>query len=196
MRSIELSDKVKYLNRKENLIFLISSLLIVWIWTFVSINIDRENDRGMITLIGFSLIFPSVISVFFSKNKVFDFFISLFLLLLLGFLTFIISLIPNFYLIYITGLDWVGFIIPTILTGLSFYFIIRCVFSFPDNKKAFIYILTIPIIIIVSLCCLPFYDGIFAHETGIGFLIGIYLSLLFGVISFLCSKKKTTHNTV
>ena len=194
MQSIELSSDIKYFSKKENFTFLVVSLLIVWGWTLISISIDNSNDRGLITLSGFSLILPSILSIFFSKNKIFDFLISLFLLILFGFFTFLISLMPNFYLMFVTGLNWIGFILPTILISISIYFISRCVFSFLDNKKAFIYIFLIPIIII-SLCMLPFYDGIFAHDTGIGFLIGIYLSIFFGVISFLCRKEQTT-NTI
>ncbi len=190
-----LSNEIKLFNRKQNLIFILSSLLLIWMWMLIASYIDRGNDRGLVTIIGIATLTSLIFSLFLSKNKIADFFTSLILLLISSFLIFVLSFTLGLFLESLTKLNWIGFIVPIVTSGILTYLNIRRLISFPNNKKAFWYIFIIPVVIVIGICSLPFYDGIFAHDFGIGFLISIYLTSVFVLIGILC-RIKTTGNTV
>lgn len=193
---IILNTEIKYFSQKQNIIFLLSSLSLIWIWILISSYIDRGNDRGLITILGITILTALIFSFFFSKNKIADFFMSLIFLLISCFLIFILSITLGLYLENLSKLKWFGFIVPIVTSGSLIFLNIRRLISFPDNKVAFWCIFSIPIIIVFGISSLSFYDGIFAHDFGIGFLISIYLTSIFVLIGILCRTKKTTHNTV
>ncbi|PZW37599.1 hypothetical protein LX95_02881 [Mesonia algae] len=190
-----LSNEIKYFNRKQNLIFILSSLLLIWMWMLIASYIDRGNDRGLVTIIGIATLTSLIFSLFLSKNKIAEFFTSLIFLLISSFLIFILSFTLGLFLESLTKLNWIGFIVPIVTSGILTYLNIRRLISFPNNKKAFWYIFIIPVVIVIGICSLPFYDGIFTHDFGIGFLISIYLTSVFVLIGILC-RIKTTGNTV
>ena len=186
-----LSNEIKYFNQKQNLRFILCSLLLIWIWMLITSYIDRGSDRGLLTILGMTTLTSLIFSLFLSKNKIADFFTSLIFLLISSFFTITLGL----YLESLIELNWFGFIVPIVTSGILIYLNIRRLISFPNNKTAFWYISIIPVVIVIGIFSLPFYNGIFAHDFGIGFLISIYLTFVFVLIGILC-RTKTTGNTV
>ena len=190
-----LNNEVKYFTNKQNLAFLLSSISLIWLWMLIASFIDKGNDRGLITILGITIITALIFSLFLSKNKIADFFMSLLFFLISSFLIFILSFTLGLYIENLTKLNWLGFIVPIVTSGFLIFLNIRRLISFPNNKTAFWYIFTIPILLIIGISSLSFYDGIFAYDFGIGFLLSIYLTSVFLIIGILC-RIKTTGNIV
>lgn len=169
--------------------FLSLSLLLLWAWMFLCVKIDRENDRGLLTLVAISILMSIILSIFFSRNRVITFISTLIRLLISILIIFVLSLTLGFYIQLITNLSWTGFIVPFVSSPILVYLNLRRLFSFPDNYKAFLIMLVLPIFTAIIIKSLPFYDGIIAHDLGIGFPISIYISLVFITISVLCRQK-------
>src|SRR5690554_1401194 len=145
-----LSNEIKHFNRKQNLIFTLSSLLLIWMWMLIASYIDRGNDRGLVTIIGIATLTSLIFSLFLSKNKIADFFTSLIFLLISSFLIFVLSFTLGLFLESLTKLNWIGFIVPIVTSGILTYLNIRRLISFPNNKKAFWYIFLIPVVIVIG----------------------------------------------
>jgi len=186
---MKLNTEIKYFSKKQSILFLFSSLSIVWIWMLIASYLDKGNDRGLISILGIVTIMSLIFSLFLSKNKIADFFMSLVFLSISCFLIFVLSLTLGLYLQSVTELDWFGFIVPIVTSGMLTYLNIRRLISFPNNKIAFWCIFIIPVITVIGISSLPFYDGIFAHDFGIGFLLSTYLTSIFLLIAILCRKK-------
>ena len=191
---MKLKTEIKYFAFKENIFFLITSILLTWTWAFLSINLDKGNDRGILTIGGFTIMTSIVLSLFLSKNKLIN---SLKLTLqfaLVCILTFVLTLTIGLKIADFIGIEWIGFAIPVLILGVSFYYILRQLIAFPNNKLAFWTILIIPILTLTGLSIIQSYDNTFLYDVGIGFPIGIFLTLLFSTIGTLCREKTTTHN--
>jgi len=169
--------------------FLSLSLLLVWAWMFLCVKIDRENDRGLLTLVGISILMSIILSIFFSRNIIVTFIGILIRLLLSMLIIFVLSLTLGSYIQLITNLSWTWFIVPSASSSILVYLNLRRLFSFPDNYKAFLLMLVLPIFTAIIIKSLPFYNDIIAHDLGIGFPISIYISLVFITISILCRQK-------
>lgn len=188
------NSDILYFSSRQNLIFLSSSLSILWIWMLLCVEIDRNNDRGFITIVGMSIIMSTVLSIFFSKNIVKTFFTSLFRLLGSTFLIFVSFILGVYISAFmdikgVINLSWTGLIIPFTTSSTLIYLNLRQLFSFQNNCKAFLIMLLLPILTTIIINSLPFYDDIIAHDLGIGFPISIYISLVFITISVLCRQK-------
>lgn len=189
---MKLKTEIKYLAFRENLFFLLTSILSTWTWTFLTINLDKGNDRGLLTISGFTILTSIVLSLFLSKNKLIN---SLKLTLqfaLVCILTFALSLTIGLNIVYLIGIEWIVFTIPVLILGVSFYFILRQLIAFPNNKLAFWTILFIPILTLTVLSIIQSYDSTFLYDVGIGFPIGIFLTSLFLTIGTLCREKTAT----
>jgi hypothetical protein len=103
-------------------------------------------------------------------------------------LIFVLSIALGLYLGSLTELNWFYFIVPVVTSGVLIYLNVRRLLSFPNNKTAFWNIFIIPPVIVIGISSLPFYNEIFAHDFGIGFLISIYLTSVFVLIGILCRK--------
>ena len=193
-RIMILNNEIKYFTKKQNLIFVLSSIFLIWFWMLTASFIDKGNDRGLITILGTVIITALIFSLFLSKNRMADFFYSLLILLLSSFLIFILSFTLGLYLEDLTKLNWVGFIIPIVTSGILIFLNIRRLIAFPNNKTAFWYLFIIPIVMVIGISVLPFYDSIFIYDFGIGFLISIYMTTVFVIIGILC-RTKTLENT-
>lgn len=187
---IKLNTEIKYFSKKQNFIFLFSSLLLIWVWMFIASYFDRGNDRGLITILGTTILIALIFSLLLSKEKIYGFFMSLLFLLLSSIIVFILSFTVGLYLESLTQLNWFGYIIPAVATGILVFWNIRRLISFPNNKIAFWSIFIIPIMIVIGINSLSFYDGIFAYDYGLGFLISVYFSSIFIIIGILCRKRK------
>lgn len=188
---MKISTEIKYFTNRQNLIFLSISLFLIWAWMFIAAEIDTGNDRGFLSIVGIALTTALILILFFSNNKIIDFFITSCNLLISSFLIFILTVTLGFYIWDVTKLNWIGFIVPILATGVFMFLNLRRLFSFPNNSKAFLVILALPIIVLLTLELLellPFYDNIFKHEYGIGFPISIFLSFVFISISILCME--------
>nr|WP_315221244.1 hypothetical protein [uncultured Flavobacterium sp.] len=186
---VALSTEIKYFTPKQTAVFLSISLFLVWFWMFIAARVDREDDRGFLTTFGIIMIMCFILAKFFSNGKGGQFLATLFYLSFGSFLVFLLTLTLGLLLSAVVS--WAGFIVPITSTGLLMFFILRRLFSFPDNYVAFWVIISLPILVIITLQLLPFYDNIFAHDYGIGFPISIYLSLVFIAISVLCRERKS-----
>lgn len=185
---MKLKTEIKYLGFKENLIFLSSSVLLIWIWVVISMNLDYGNDRGLLTISGFVILTSIILSFFLSKKILTN---SLKLILqfsVVCILTFILTLTIGLKIADLTGADWIGIIIPVAIVGISFYLIIRQLTAFRNNKLAFWTFITLPTITIIGTLLLRNYYNTLAYDFGIGFPIGLNLTLLFISISVLCRK--------
>jgi hypothetical protein len=183
-----LKTEVKYLAFKENIIFLASSILSVWVWTLLCMSLDRGNDRGLLTIFGFIILTSILLSYFLSKKKLAN---SLKLILQFIFaciLTIILTWVIGPELGYLIGIDWVGFILPVFFLGFSFYIILRQLFAFPNNKLAFWVIVATPAFTIFGLSV--FYNSPSAHDAGVGFPVGVFLTIVFLAIGILCREKR------
>lgn len=191
---MELSGKIKQLSPEQTILFLASSLILVWGWMLICVNIDTGNDRGLLTTIGMVLITSLILSIFFSKKKLVGFIFIAVGLVVSCFLVLFLSATLGSKLEYMTGLPWTGFLIPIVSTGALVFLILRTLFSFPNNTLAFWLILSIPPLAIAGIMALPFYDGIFAHDVGIGFVFAIYLTFLFLLLGILCRERTEQHS--
>lgn len=185
-----LSTDIKYFTIKQSTIFLLASLFLVWIWMFIAAKYDRENDRGLMTSFGFIIILCFVFVKFFAKQKSGQYLATFFYLFFGWFAVFVLTLILGSVVSIIIKASWAWFLVPLFSTTLLVYFILRRLISFPDNFIAFWTLFTLPILTTLTLELLPFYDGIFKHELGIGFPISIYLSFVFIVIAILCRENQ------
>ena len=185
---MKFSTETKHFTPAQNTTFIAGSLLPVWLWMFISAEVDKGNDRGLLTSVGMTLLSTLILAVFFSNNKIIDFFKTLCYLLLSGFIVLLLSVSLGFYIGHITKIDWLGLIVPIVSSGILMFYMLRRLFSFPDNIKAFCVILSLPLLMGLIMY-VPFYDGMFAHKYGIGLPIAAFLSLLFISIAILCHKK-------
>jgi hypothetical protein len=193
---MKLKTEIKYLGFKENLIFLSSSILLIWVWAIISMNLDNGNDRGLITICGFVILTSIVLSFFLSKKILTNSLKLILQIAMVCILTFIFTLTIGLKLADLTGIDWIGFIILILMIGISFFLILRQLTAFPNNKLAFWTFLTIPILTIIGTSILQNYDNTLAYDFGAGFPIGIFLTLMFISIGILCREKTTAHNNV
>ncbi|MFD1601126.1 hypothetical protein ACFSJW_22270 [Flavobacterium artemisiae] len=180
---MKLSTEIKHLSFTRNIVFIVSSLVLIIAWMFICAKIDRENDRGLLTSFGYCCIFPAILVSFFSNNKVADFFSLLIYLCVACLLVLLVGFTLGILLTVIAGP--LGIAAPLLVTGFLMFYCIRLVISFPDNKTAFWVILVLPIIAAIILYALPANKSDL-HEYGIGFPISIYLSLQIISIAVLC----------
>lgn len=183
---MKLNTEVKYLTNKQSTIFLLVSLSLIWAWMFITSKIDRENDRGFMTSFGTIIILTFILVQFFAKVKSGQFLATFFFLSFGSFLSFIITMTIGG--IISTVIKWGFFIVPLTTTGFLLFFILRRLFSFPDNFVAFWVLFSLPILTLITFKLLSFNDDINMHELGIGFPIAIYLSFVFIAIAILCRE--------
>lgn len=187
---MKLNTEVKYLTIKQSAIFLLVSLSLFWSWMFITSKIDRGNDRGLMTSFGTIVILTFILVQFFAKVKLGEYLATFFFLSFGILIVFILSMTFGLIISAITKWDWIGFIVPLALTTFLLFFILRRLFSFPDNFVAFWVLFSLPILTGITLKILPFYDDIVGHELGIGFPIAIYLSFVFIAIAILCRESQ------
>ncbi len=187
---MKLNTEVKYLTLKQSAIFLLVSLSLFWIWMFITSKIDRGNDRGLMTSFGTIVILTFVLVQFFAKAKSGEYLATFFFLSFGILIVFILSMTIGLIISAITKLDWIGFIVPLTATGFLLFFILRRLFSFPNNFVAFWILFSLPILTAIILKILPFYDSIVSYELGLGFPIAIYLSFVFIAIAILCRESQ------
>ncbi|WP_289663568.1 hypothetical protein [Flavobacterium panacagri] len=185
---MKLSTDVKYLTVKQSAIFLLVSLFLVWVWMFLAAKYDRENNRGLTTGFGFMVILSFILVGFFAKQKSGQYLATFFYLFFGGFTVFILTLVLGSAMSAIIKASWAWFVVPLVSITILTYFILRRLFSFPDNFIAFWVLFSLPILTAIVLKLLPFYKGISQHELGIGFPISIYLSFVFIAITILCRE--------
>lgn len=187
---MKLSTDVKYLTTRQSAVFLLVSLFLVWIWMFIASKYDRANDRGLMTSLGFIIILCFILVRFFAKQKSGQY-LATFVYLFFGWFTvFVLTLTLGAVVSIIIKATWAWFIVPLFSTTFLIYFILRRLFSFADNFIAFWGLFILPILTVITLDLLPFYDDIFKYELGIGFPISIYLSFVFIAIAILCSTNQ------
>lgn len=186
---MKLSTDIKYLTIKQSVIFLLVSLSLIWSWMLITSKIDRGNDRGLMTGFGVIIIVCFVVVQFFAKDKSGQFLATFFFLVFGSFLSFILSMTIGLFISVIIKGGWVLFIVPLATTGFLLFFILRRLFSFPDNFIAFWVLFSLPILTIVTLELLTFYDSIAKYELGFGFPVTIYLSFVFVAITILCRER-------
>jgi hypothetical protein len=185
---MKLSTDVKYLTIKQSVVFLLVSLSLIWAWMFITSKIDRGDDRGLMTGFGVIIIVCFVVVQFFAKNKSGQFLATFFYLVFGSFLSFILTMTIGLFLSVITKGSWLWFIVPLTTTGFLLFFILRRLFSFPDNFIAFWVLFSLPILTVGTLELLPFYNDISKYELGLGFPVAIYLSFVFIAITILCRE--------
>ncbi|MBF4517305.1 hypothetical protein IRZ71_13150 [Flavobacterium sp. ANB] len=187
---MKLSTEIKYLTIKQSTIFLLISLSLFWSWMFITFKIDRGNDRGLMTSFGAIIILTFILVQFFAKVKSGQFLATFFFLCFGILIVFILTITIGLIISAITKWDWAGFIVPLITTGFLLFFILRRLFSFPDNFVAFWVLFSLPILTAVTLKILPFYDDSASYDLGLGFPIAIYLSFVFIAIAILCRESQ------
>ncbi|MBE8727314.1 hypothetical protein [Flavobacterium hungaricum] len=185
---MKLSTDIKYFTIKQNAVFLLVSLFLVWIWMFIASKYDRENDRGLMTSFGYTIILCFILVKFFAQQKSGQYLATFFHLVVGWFAVFLLTLTLGSVISIIIKASWAWFLVPLFSTTVLLYFILRRLFSFADNFIAFWVLFTLPILTAVTLKLLPFYDDIIKYELGIGFPISIYLSSVFIAIAILCKK--------
>lgn len=185
---MKLSIEIKRLSFNRNIVFIVSSLILIIAWMLICAKIDRENDRGLLTSFGYCCIFPAILVSFFSNNKVVDFFSLLIYLFAACLLLVLIGFTLGILLTVIA--KPLGLAAPLLTTGFLMFYCIRLVISFPDNKTAFWIILLLPIITAIILYALSLYE-LDLNEYGLGFPISIYLSLQIITIAVLCKLNNT-----
>jgi len=190
---MKLNHKVKHLSLKENILFVVASIASTWVWMLLCIGMDVGNDRGLLTLFGY-IFLVSLIFTFLVNGNWFDMCKIILKLSIVGILIFVTSFSMGTQLSHFFGIDWLEYFIPVFILGISIFFILRQYFSFSNNKIAFMLILLVPIFTIIILSLFPFYDNSFFYDYGIGFLLGIYLTILFLVIGFLIKDSSTITN--
>lgn len=189
MKVLLMTSQIKYFSVRQSSMFLSLSLGLLWSWMLLCTKIDRDHDRGLLTLVGVAILMSIVLSVFFSTNIFRSFVSILFRLVLSVLIIFVLSLSLEPYVRSITNLGWTGFIVPFVSLSVLSYFNLRLLFAFPNNLKAFVIMLLLPLLTAIILYLLPFYDDYTAYEYGIGFPLAVYLSLLCISISILCHQK-------
>tara|TARA_R110002051_G_C8524925_1_gene468563 strand:- start:29 stop:610 length:582 start_codon:yes stop_codon:yes gene_type:complete len=193
---MKLKTEIEYLGFKENLIFLSSSILLIWTWAIISMNLDKGNDRGLLTICGFIIVTSIVLSFFLSKKTLTNTFRLIFQFAVVCILTFIFTLTVGLKMADLIGADWIGFIIPVLMVGISCYLILRQLTAFPNNNLAFWTFIAIPILTIIGTSIIRNYDNTIAYDFGTGLPTSIFLTLLFISIGVLCREKTTAHNNV
>jgi hypothetical protein len=183
-----MNTEIKVFNRNQNLMFILTSLALIWSWMWITYVIDRGNDRGLITIIGTTFILSLIFSIFLAKNKITSLFITTILLSASILLIVVLTLSFGFYIGALTDFTWLGLLVPILTSEVLTYLNIRRLISFPNNKIAFWCIISVPPLITIGICCLPFYTGVFRHEFGIGFIISVYLTFVIFLIAMLCEK--------
>lgn len=142
------------------------------------------------TSLGFIIILCFILVRFFAKQKSGQY-LATFVYLFFGWFTvFVLTLTLGAVVSIIIKATWAWFIVPLFSTTFLIYFILRRLFSFADNFIAFWGLFILPILTVITLDLLPFYDDIFKYELGIGFPISIYLSFVFIAIAILCSTNQ------
>ncbi|MEZ0129621.1 hypothetical protein AB9T88_07605 [Flavobacterium sp. LBUM151] len=189
---MKLSTDVKYLTIKQSVIFLLVSLSLIWAWMFITSIIDTGNDRGLMTSFGTVIILTYILVKFFAKVKSGEYLATFFYLSFGSFLSFIITMTAGLLIMAVIKSGWAWFVVPLTTTGFLLFFILRRLFSFPDNFVAFWVLFSLPILVIITLKLLFFYDDVSQHELGIGFPIAIYLSFVFIAIAILCRESQKT----
>jgi len=187
---MKLNSEVKYLTHKQNNIFLLVSLSLIWVWMFITSIIDTGNDRGLMTSFGVVIILTFLLVQFLAKNKSGEYLATFFYLSFGCFLSFIITMTIGLLISAITKSGWAWSIVPLTTTGFLLFFILRRLFSFPDNFVAFWVLFSLPILTFITLEVLPFVVNIDKHDLGIGFPIAIYLSFVFIAIAILCRESQ------
>jgi len=189
---MKLNTEVKHLTRKQSAIFLLVSLSLIWVWMFITSIIDTGNDRGLMTSFGTVVILTFILVQFFAKVKSGEYLATFFYLCFGSLLSFIITMAIGLLIMAVIKSGWAWFVVPLTTTGFLLFFILRRLFSFPDNFVAFWVLFLLPILTVITLEVLPFYDDIAKHDLGLGFPIAIYLSFVFIAIAILCreSQKK------
>lgn len=185
---MKLSKDVKYFSIKQSIIFLAVSLSLVWLWMFITVNIDTGNDRGLMTSFGAIIIMCFVIVKFFAKDKSGQYLATFFFLCFGSLIVFVLTLTIGLFISAIIKYNWAGFIVPLIATAFLLFFILRRLFSFHDNFIAFWTLSSLPILTVFILEALPSYDSISKYELGIGFPISIYFSFVFIAMAILCRQ--------
>lgn len=191
---MKFNTEIKYLGLQENILFLSTSFFLIWSWVFISMYLENGNDRGLLTICGFIIVTSVILSFFFSKNKVANLLKLLLLLSLVCILTFILTLAIGLSLVNLIGADWIGFLIPILIVGISFYLVLRQLIAFPNNKLAFWTFIAIAALTIIGFLIFKHYYSIAAHDFRIGFPIGVFLTLLCISIGILCGKKNKHEN--
>jgi hypothetical protein len=156
---------------------------------FITSKIDRGNDRGFMTSFGTIIILTFILVQFFAKVKSGEY-LGTFFYLSFGFLA-VFLLTMTIGLLIAAVIGWAGFVVPLTTIGLLLFFILRRLFSFPDNFVAFWVLFSLPILTLIILKLLPFYDDIAKYDLGLGFPIAIYLSFVFIAIAILCRESQT-----
>lgn len=187
---MKLNKEVKYLTHKQSVIFLLVSLSLIWAWMFITSIIDTGNDRGLMTSLGIVIILTYILVKFFAKVKSGEYLATFFYLSFGSFLSFIITMTAGLLIMAVIKSGWAWFIVPLTTTGFLLFFILRRLFSFPDNFVAFWVLFSLPILTVITLELLPFYNGIAKHDLGVGFPIAIYLSFVFIAIAILCRESQ------
>lgn len=184
---MKLSADVKYLTVKQSVVFLLVSFSLIWVWMFITSKIDRGNDRGLMTSFGTIIILTFILVKFFAKIKSGEYLATFFYLSFGSLLSFIIIMTIGLIISAVIKSGWVWFIVPLTTTGFLLFFILRRLFSFPDNFVAFWVLFSLPILTLITLEVLSF-GSIDKFELGIGFPIAIYLSFVFIAIAILCRE--------
>ncbi|MCD0470160.1 hypothetical protein [Flavobacterium sp. JAS] len=187
---MKLNTEVKYLTHKQSAIFLLISLSLIWVWMFITSIIDRGNDRGLMTSFGTVIILTFILVQFFAKVKSGEYLATFFYLIFGSFLSFIITMTIGLLISAVIKSGWAWSIVPLMTIGFLLFFILRRLFSFPDNFVAFWVLFSLPILTFITLEVLPFIVNIDKHGLGIGFPIAIYLSFVFVAIAMLCRESQ------
>ncbi|TPG38732.1 hypothetical protein [Flavobacterium pectinovorum] len=185
---MKLNTEVKYLTHKQSANFLLVSLSLIWAWMFIASKIDRGNDRGFMTSFGTIIILTFILVQFFAKVKSGEYLATFFYLSFGILAVFLFTMTIGLLIAAVIG--WAGFVVPLTTIGFLLFFILRRLFSFPDNFVAFWVLFSLPILMGVTLKVLPFIVSIDKHELGIGFPIAIYLSFVFIAIAILCRESQ------
>jgi hypothetical protein len=186
---MKLSTDIKYLTIKQSVIFLLVSLSLIWSWMLITSKIDRGNDRGLMTSFGVIIILTFILVKFFAKIKSGEYLATFFYLSFGSLLSFFIIMTIGLIISAVIKSGWVWFIVPLTTTGFLLFFILRRLFSFPDNFVAFWVLFSLPILTVGTLELLPFYDSTAKYKLGLGFPIAIYLSSVFVAIAILCRER-------
>jgi hypothetical protein len=190
---MKLNTEIKYLTHKQITIFLLVSLSLIWTWMFITSKIDRGNDRGLMTSFGTIIILTFILVQFFAKVKSGEYLATFFYLSFGILAVFLLTMTIGLVISAVIKLEWAGFVVPLTTTGLLLFFILRRLFSFPDNFVAFWVLFSLTILTGVTLKVLPFYDTISSYDLGLGFPIAIYLSFVFIAIAILCRESQTSN---